>query len=124
MNQPGQDQSNFQSGNSLFPQDRPDIAPQGLTEPDKGVQAPIMSVNDAIDQEVAGMVMSRMELSKTWRRTRRLVWDKCWQHMKGIYDTANKAAWQSKTFMPLTSKVVEIIAANLRIHHEKKFSKY
>ena len=113
MNQPGQDQSNFQSGNSLFPQDRPDIAPQGLTEPDKGVQAPIMSVNDAIDQEVAGMVMSRMELSKTWRRTRRLVWDKCWQHMKGIYDTANKAAWQSKTFMPLTSKVVEIIAANL-----------
>lgn len=33
--------------------------------------------------------------------------------MKGSYDTSNKAPWQSKTFMPLTSKCVEVITANL-----------
>lgn len=70
-------------------------------------------VNIMVDQEIVGMVNSRKELSKVWRRTRRLIWDKAWQHMKGVYDTTNKALWQSTTFMPLTSKVVEIIVANL-----------
>src|ERR1043165_1395724 len=72
-----------------------------------------MSKDQQVDMEIVGMVMGRYEMSKTWRRTRRLIWDKCWQHMKGIYDRANKAAWQSTTFMPLTSKVVEVIVSNL-----------
>lgn len=82
------------------------------------VQAPsnpyaMMSKDQQVDMEIVGMVMGRYESSKTWRRTRRLIWDKCWQHMKGLYDKAGKAAWQSTTFMPLTSKVVEIITSNL-----------
>lgn len=70
-------------------------------------------VSMMIDQEIVGMVTSRLEQSKTWRRTRRLIWDRCIQNMKGQYDTTGKEAWQSKTHMPMTSKIVEIVTANM-----------
>lgn len=108
-----QNPSNFTVRQGLFPQDRPDVLPTEQPKPLNTNPLLSMAPNQLVDMEIVDMVNSRLELSKQWRRTRRIVWDKCWQHMKGIYDTANKAAWQSKTFMPLTSKVVEIITAKL-----------
>lgn len=66
-----------------------------------------------IDQEIVGMVASRKEQSKTWRRTRRLIWDRITEHIKGNYDTSGKEPWQSRTFIHLTSKVSEIVTANM-----------
>src|SRR5690349_15456783 len=108
---PEPDQSPFLDQQPMFPENRPAV----MQEPPKpAMQAgPLGGVSQLIDSEIAGMVNSRIDLSKQWRRTRRIIWDKCWQHMKGIYDNANKKAWQSTTFMPLTSKVVEVIASNL-----------
>ena len=106
--------TSFNVRENLFPQDRPDLSPpeppkQALSEETmRG-----MSIDRLMDMEIAGMVTSRLELAKTARRPRRLVWDKCWQNMKGVYDKTAKAAWQSTTFMPLTSKVVEVIASNI-----------
>ncbi len=115
MNNPQTNQSNFTVNQGLFPSDRPDVPMMGqvndMVNPNPA--PPIMSKSQAVDQEIIGMVTSRFELSRTWRRTRRLIWDKAWQHMKGIYDTSGKAQWQSRTFMPLTSKVVEVIVSNL-----------
>lgn len=112
---PGSPPSTFNQREQLFPQDRPDI-PLGMDQPKP--QEPTnkysgMPIDQQIDMEIVSTVMSRYELSKTNRRTRRLIWDKCWQNMKGIYDNAGKARWQSTTFMPLTSKVVEVIVSNL-----------
>jgi len=70
-------------------------------------------LTNMIDQEIVGMVTSRLEQSKTWRRTRRLIWDRCIQNFKGAYDTNGKESWQSRTHMPLTSKVVEIITSQM-----------
>ena len=111
MNQPLPDQSNFTVRQPLFPADRPDITPS-QTPP---VAAPTsnMSAGQMIDMDVIGMVMGRYELSKQWRRERRLIWDKCWQNMKGVYDRTGKLQWQAGTFLHLTSKVVEVISANL-----------
>lgn len=113
---PSQNPPNFTVRQGLFPENRPDVMPTPQENPMNA--QPVtpglnQTVSQVVDMEIAGMVMSRMDLSKTWRRNWRLTWDKCWQHMKGQYDTANKAAWQSRTFMPLTSKVVEVIASNL-----------
>lgn len=116
------EQSNFTVRQPLFPDDRPDIAPTPQEPPKPqmtGNKYMIMPKDQQVDMEVVGMVMGRFESSKTWRRMRRLIWDKAWQHMKGLYDKANKAAWQSTTFMPLTSKVVEVITSNL---HSAVFS--
>ena len=66
-----------------------------------------------IDQEVLGMVVSRKEQSKTWRRMKRLIWDRITQNLNADYDTTGKESWQSHTFMPLTQKVSEIVTANL-----------
>lgn len=102
--------SNFTVRQGLFPEDRPSVMPE---EPKPIDPIKSTSVNDLVDMEIVDMVNSRLELSKNWRRQWRIGWDKYWQNMKAIYDTTGKAAWQSKTFMPLTSKVVEIIASNL-----------
>jgi hypothetical protein len=59
------------------------------------------------------MVRGRKTASKTHREQFRLIWDKCWEHMKQVYDTTGKEAWQSKTFQPDTPKVVETIVSNL-----------
>ena len=103
----------FQSNKPLFPEDRPIIEPVVKEEPKGLAYMQSMPVNRLIDMEICDMVNDRLELSKQWRRTRRLVWDKCWQHMKAIYDKAGKANWQATTFQPATSKVVEVIVANL-----------
>lgn len=98
----------------LFPEDRPDVQPMNEQRPKMSLPTLLkMPVNNLVDMEICDMVKSRYEASKTWRRVRRLVWDKCWQHMKGVYDKSNKANWQSTTFMHLTSKVVEVIVSNL-----------
>lgn len=97
----------------MFPDNRPDV--------DQAPVAPKMSASEIlrrpvynlIDMEIAGMVNERFEASKTWRRPWRLVWDQCWRNMKGVYNTNNKAAWQSTTHQPVTSRVVEVITANL-----------
>jgi hypothetical protein len=101
---------NFQAQQPMFPQDRPPVMPSQA--PQAAPSLINQSVSQMLDQEISGMVMTRYDLSKTWRRPWRLIWDKCTQNMKAIYDATNKAAWQSRTFMPLTSKVVEVISAN------------
>src|SRR6185436_5100917 len=108
------DPSSFTVRQGLFPQDRPDVLPTETPRPQMSeASKALLPVDQMVDMEIVGMVMSRLDLSKTWRRTRRIIWDKCWQHMKGVYDSANKSGWQSTTFMPLTSKVVEVITSNL-----------
>lgn len=72
-----------------------------------------MSDDDIVNSEIASTIMSRFESSRTWRRTRRIIWDKCWHHFLGVYDKSNKAAWQSTTFQPATSKVVETVVSNM-----------
>src|SRR5438045_1986267 len=111
------EETGFQVRKPMFPDDRPDIQLQGLTDPPQPKaptnQYALLSKDQQVDMEILSIVMSRYELSKQWRRMRRLIWDKCWQHMKANYDKTYKAAWQSTTFMPLTSKVVEVIVSNL-----------
>lgn len=107
--------SGFTVNQGLFPENRPSVPMQGQVNdmvPPKEELKPI-NKSHLVDQEIIGMVMTRMNVSREWRRPWRLLWDKAWQHMKGQYDTAGKAAWQSRTFMPLTSKVVEVIVSNL-----------
>lgn len=72
-----------------------------------------MPVDQMVEQEICSMVRARKESSRTWREAKRLIWDKCWDHMKQVYDTTGKEAWQSKNFQPDTTKVVETIVANL-----------
>lgn len=100
----------------LFPADRPTVPDTNQVDSTPRLSPPTMSMDPVsimIDQEIVSMVTSRKEASKTWRRNYRLTWDRCWQHMKGQYDTTGKEPWQSKTHLPLTSKVVEIVTANL-----------
>lgn len=72
-----------------------------------------MPVEQMIEDEICAMVQGRKRASKTWRDAKQQIWDKCWEHMKQVYDTTGKEAWQSKTFQPDTPKVVETIGANL-----------
>lgn len=113
-------ESGFTVRENMFPADRPDVeAPMLTREPMSPELMAFLPVDQLVDMEIVDMVNSRFELSRTWRRQWRIVWDKCWQNMKGVYDKANKATWQSSTFMPLTSKVVEVISSNL---HSAVFS--
>jgi len=100
----------FQEQQPMFPANRPDVQPSAPQRPT--IITP-MGASQLVDREILDMVMGRYEVSKQWRRTRRLIWDKAWQHMKALYDKANKSSWQSTTFMPLTSKVVEVVFSNL-----------
>lgn len=111
---PPENASNFTVREPLFPDDRGyNEPPKQEVEPLTEVQRAVMDPAGMIDMEIVGMVKSRYENSKAWRRAWRIVWDKCWEHMKGRYDRTNKADWQSTTFMPMTSKVVEVIVSNL-----------
>lgn len=103
----------------MFPTDRPPVISEPQIPQMSDAQKALLPVDQMIDQEVLDMVNGRLELSRTWRRNWRIIWDKCWQNFKGVYDASNKSAWQSKTHMPLTSKVVEVIASNL---HSALFS--
>lgn len=59
------------------------------------------------------MVAARLDLSKQARRNKWMIWNRIWDHFRGIYDASNKEPWQSKVFMPATAKVVETICANM-----------
>lgn len=72
-----------------------------------------LPVDTLIDMEVASMVTNRQRASEDWRRPRRLKWDQAWLDYKQIYNAANKKPWQSTTFMPLITRSVEVIAANM-----------
>jgi len=72
-----------------------------------------MPVGTMVDQEIAQMVTDRRMASEIHRQSKKLIWDKCWEHMKQVYDNTGKEAWQSTIFQPDTTKVVEIIVANL-----------
>lgn len=97
----------------VYPMNRPNI-PDAAFQQDKVnstiAQYPLSTV---MDQEICSMVVSRQMASQYWRREKRILWDKCWDHMKQVYDTSNKESWQSRMFIPETTKVVETIVANL-----------
>lgn len=66
-----------------------------------------------IDQEVVGMVMSRQQVSETDRRQHRLVWDQAWRDYRQVPNRTGKKPWQSAIVMPLITKSVEVITANM-----------
>lgn len=76
-------------------------------------QLATMPRNFGLNAEIAQMVAARFDLSKQARRNKWMIWNRCWDHYRGIYDSSNKEGWQSKTFMPATAKVVETIVSNL-----------
>ncbi len=98
----------------MFPTDRPIIPDEAFRQPDTALSAfSGYSVDYVLDQEIASMVVNRQKASEYWRREKRLIWDKCWDHYRQVYDATGKESWQSKMFMPETVKVVETIVANL-----------
>lgn len=101
----------------VYPMDRPAIPDAAFRAPNNDqINASVFAgygVDYVLDQEITSMVVSRQKSSEYWRREKRLVWDKCWNHYKQIYDMTGKEPWQSTMFMPQTSKVVETIVANL-----------
>ena len=103
-------------GMSMFPEDRPSIPNEALNIPKINTQASPSNaypLSYVMDQEIASMIVMRQKASEYWRREKRIVWDKCWDHMKQVYDATGKEQWQSRMFMPETPKVVETIVANL-----------
>lgn len=72
-----------------------------------------MPMQQAMNAEVAQMVCHRFDISKQARRNKWMIWNKCWDHYRGIYDSSGKEGWQSKLFMPDTVKVVETILSNM-----------
>lgn len=66
-----------------------------------------------VDGEIRDMILKRKEASRTHRQAKLDIWDKCWNHYKQVYDSTNKAAWQSTTFIPASPKVAEVIASNM-----------
>jgi len=101
-------------GESLFPENRPPI-PDELFHKQPVMANPLQTypLDYVMDQEITSMVVNRQKASEYWRREKRIVWDRCWDHYKQIYDATGKEQWQSKMFMPQTPKVVETIVANL-----------
>ena len=72
-----------------------------------------MPIQGMVEMEVVQMVNQRKQASETFRRDKRTIWDKCWEHMLQVYDSTGKEQWQSRIFQPDTTKVVEIICSNL-----------
>lgn len=101
---------------SLLPDQRPPARAANPIRP-----APALSIADitkmpmsiAADMEIAQMVVNRMEISRQARRDKWMIWNRVWDHYRGIYDIAGKESWQSHVFMPDTSKVVETVWANM-----------
>lgn len=65
------------------------------------------------EMEIVQMVVSRQKTSSDHFRSKRDIWDKCWDHYLQIYDGSGKESWQSRVFWPETPKVCETILANL-----------
>lgn len=72
-----------------------------------------ISNDQRVDDEIRSMILTRKQASKTWRQPKVDIWDKCIKHYKQVYDTTNKQAWQSTTFIPASPKVAEVIASNM-----------
>jgi hypothetical protein len=70
-------------------------------------------LDSLIDMEIASMVANRQRASEDWRRPRRMVWDQAWLDYKQVYNSTNKQSWQSTTYMPLITRSVEVIVANM-----------
>lgn len=70
-----------------------------------------------VDTAVIEMVVSRKKASEDFRKSKKDVWDKCWEHFLQVYDGTGKEYWQSQRFWPETPKVVETIVANLHAAH-------
>lgn len=68
---------------------------------------------ELVDGEIRSMIHRRKEASRTWRASKKIIWDRCWNHYKQIYDKTNKEEWQSTTFIPASPKVAEVIASNM-----------
>lgn len=98
---------------SLFPMDRPSIPDQAFMQDKVNERVMAYPMDYVLDQEVASMVAMRLKASEYWRREKRIVWDKCWDHYRQVYDATGKENWQSRIFIPETTKVVETIVANL-----------
>lgn len=74
---------------------------------------PQVSLQDLVDGEIISMVGTRKEASREWRAPKLAIWDRCFNHYKQVYDSTNKEAWQSTTFIPASPKVAEVIASNM-----------
>lgn len=101
---------------SLYPMNRPSIPDNVIAGRPEVEAAKVLSaypLDYVMDQEICSMVVNRQKSSEYWRREKRIIWDKCWDHYKQIYDKTGKEAWQSSMFVPETPKVVETIVANL-----------
>jgi hypothetical protein len=99
---------------SVFPDARagaPTAPPERPAMPAEAIMA--MPLDQLLNWEIVDMVVGRKRTSEDWRRPRRLIWDKCNDHYKQVYDASGKESWQAKCFQPATTKVVEIITANL-----------
>lgn len=70
-------------------------------------------IDTLIDQEVIGMVMDRQRVSENHRQQHRLVWDQAWRDYRQVPNRTGKKPWQSSMVMPLITKSVEVITANM-----------
>lgn len=100
-------------GHNLYPMDRPAIPDAAFRpqQPESGFTT--YALDYMMDQEICSMVVNRQKSSEYWRREKRMIWDRCWDHYKQVYDFTGKEPWQSHMFMPETPKVIETIVANL-----------
>jgi hypothetical protein len=86
-----------------------------MMDPPMEEQEPVEKVDTTalVDGEIRSMILKRKEASRVWRHEKKLIWDKCWNHYKQVYDKTNKENWQSTTFIPASPKVAEVIISNM-----------
>lgn len=106
---------NFTQFQSQAPSQRPparqdDPSPMRTFSPQ---QIASMPQEMSLNAEICQMVANRFDLAKQARRNKWQIWNKCWDHYRGIYDASAKESWQSRTFMPATVKVCETIISNM-----------
>lgn len=110
-----------QSAQPLYDPDRPPVdtsslpaeQPAQLDAEQSAQKYASLPADEMVAIEVADMVTARKQASEDFRTEKKRVWDKCWEHYRQVYDKSGKEPWQSTTFQPDTTKVVEIITANL-----------
>lgn len=113
FNQPMNGNTPPQAMGDVYPMDRPNIPDSAFQQDKVNAAVNAYPLDYVMDQEICSMVVNRQKSSEYWRREKRMIWDKCWDHMKQVYDVTNKQSWQSRMFVPETPKVVETIVANL-----------
>jgi len=97
---------------SLLPDQRPPARQDAAATGRAFSVSALSGMESTLDAEIAQTVAHRLDLSKQARRNKWMIWNRIWDHYRGIYDSSGKEGWQSKTFMPATVKVVETIVAN------------